>query len=58
MKDRAIPKSRIGMTRHVIELTKQQNENDFMVELVIGKRSKQIVTANGLSDLDRKTLEG
>ncbi|HDN2513309.1 serine protease inhibitor ecotin [Providencia vermicola] len=53
------PKAESGMTRHVIQLANQQNENNFMVELVIGKTIKADCNHQWfMGDLDKKTLEG
>lgn len=53
------PKAESGMTRHVIQLVNQQNENNFMVELVIGKTIKADCNHQWfMGDLDKKTLEG
>ena len=37
---KAFPAAEAGMTRHVINLPKQADENDFKVELIIGKTVK------------------
>ncbi|KLN95604.1 serine protease inhibitor ecotin [Moellerella wisconsensis] len=53
------PKAEAGMTRHVIELQPKSNENDYMVELVIGKTLK--VDCNKqwfMGELDKKELQG
>lgn len=50
------PKAEAGMTRHVIELQPKSNENDYMVELVIGKTLK--VDCNKqwfMGELDKKS---
>ncbi|MGG4664533.1 serine protease inhibitor ecotin [Providencia vermicola] len=53
------PKAESGMTRHVIQLANQQNENNFMVELVIGKTIKADCNHQWfMGELDKKTLEG
>lgn len=53
------PKAESGMTRHVIQLANQQNENNFMVELVIGKTIKADCNHQWfMGDLDKKTLDG
>ncbi|HEC8329848.1 TPA: serine protease inhibitor ecotin [Providencia rettgeri] len=53
------PKAESGMTRHVIQLANQQNENNFMVELVIGKTIKADCNHQWfMGDLDKKTLGG
>ena len=53
------PKAESGLTRHVIQLVNQQNENNFMVELVIGKTIKADCNHQWfMGDLDKKTLEG
>lgn len=53
------PKAESGMTRHVIQLANQQNENNYMVELVIGKTIKADCNHQWfMGDLDKKTLDG
>ncbi|GAB1438431.1 serine protease inhibitor ecotin [Providencia sp.] len=53
------PKAESGMTRHVIQLANQQNEDDFMVELVIGKTIKADCNHQWfMGELDEKNLEG
>lgn len=53
------PKAESGMTRHVIQLANQQNEDDFMVELVIGKTIKADCNNQWfMGELDEKNLEG
>lgn len=53
------PKAESGMTRHVIQLANQQDEGNFMVELVIGKIIKADCNHQWfMGELNEKNLEG
>jgi hypothetical protein len=52
----AFPPAEEGMTRHVIRLPKQQDENAFKVELIIGKTANKMTPQPSSKELNMKII--